>query len=672
MSLDSIEFWTKGDEQVNFGDYVGIYFFHKLFSRPKFAWEIGLEGDCRPSMYRFGGSVIDDYHLDGDRAKYINSAKDRLVYWACGAREFSKPVSPALAQVVFLGVRGHHTRRILNLSEETVIGDNALALPLAFRPEKYLAEGSGDHVLLVPHALDNRPRPDMIVATGAEQVLEPLIEPTAAAVEDFIRTICAARFVLAGALHAAIVACAYDIPFAFWDSGAAVDVPFKWFDFASSINIGTYFVRTSEEGGIVYDTLIKPTLRKPSLEAILRGAPFVLNSETQPLTDCQTDRERYDVCVLGTSNAVMRDGYISQIAMEPTVRSLVNLSVGGSSSNLFTYRRPDLDAGGCQVVIVDFCVNDTTLYSSRFQNVRNIEQSLEEIICALNDQGRIPIILMLPLLFYHDNPVPDIYRDVAKRCQVPVFDGYKAIQAVCQATGLRYEELFEDPFHLRRGLSRCLGSWMMSSFHIYQQTLTADFDRQDRVSTTRYVPVSGVSRPSLPQVTRSTSLIGETFSEIDNQTTADLILPEDCSVVAVTADFANSHGVLCFSGSINLRICLSSLDLVESGNGLVLKAWPLPKAVFAHRGFIRINVVSEDEAGFDVSLHHPLSEGQKQMPPKISLAGLIVRDTVQTVYEYRSRLRNAELSDIDRHRFVSLAAEALFAEIPRPQAPSDS
>lgn len=82
----------------------------------------------------------------------------------------------------------------------------------------------------------------------------------------------------------------------------------------------------------------------------------------------------YDVCVLGTSNAVMKDGYVDQIAQEPMVRSVVNLSVGGSSSNLFTYRRSEFVARKFDVAIADFCINDTTLYASRLQNVVNIRR----------------------------------------------------------------------------------------------------------------------------------------------------------------------------------------------------------------------------------------------------------------------------------------------------------
>ena len=139
----------------------------------------------------------------------------------------------------------------------------------------------------------------------------------------------------------------------------------------------------------------------------------------------------------------------------------------------------------------------------------------------------------------------------------------------------------------------------------------------------------------------------------------DLDIPDDYSVVAFVADFANSRGVLSFSGRNNSRICLSSLDLVEGGGGVVLKAWPLPKAIFPHRGLLRLNVLNENEASADVSLNHPLSGAQLRMPVKIAIAGLILRIEPRHQRNYRSACWNQELSETESARYVALASAGL-------------
>jgi hypothetical protein len=79
-------------------------------------------------------------------------------------------------------------------------------------------------------------------------------------------------FVLAGALHAAIVACAYGKPFAFY-SGAHIDLPFKWMDFSASINVPTVFARNAEEGRRAWEFLLAPVLKRPGLAPILQVFP---------------------------------------------------------------------------------------------------------------------------------------------------------------------------------------------------------------------------------------------------------------------------------------------------------------------------------------------------------------------------------------------------------------
>ena len=90
---------------------------------------------------------------------------------------------------------------------------------------------------------------------------------------EIIRLIAGADFVLSGSLHAAIAACAYGVPFAFFDSGH-VDVPFKWDDFAASIGILPLFARTLAEGRAIYGDVLAATCRPPALSPLLHAAPF--------------------------------------------------------------------------------------------------------------------------------------------------------------------------------------------------------------------------------------------------------------------------------------------------------------------------------------------------------------------------------------------------------------
>ncbi len=97
-------------------------------------------------------------------------------------------------------------------------------------------------------------------------------------IEAFIDAIASAEFVLSASLHGAIVAAAYQRPFAFWDSGA-IDLPAKWEDFAASVGISAAFVRDLAVGLTHYELNIAPVISLPELWECLSRAPYLLRPD---------------------------------------------------------------------------------------------------------------------------------------------------------------------------------------------------------------------------------------------------------------------------------------------------------------------------------------------------------------------------------------------------------
>src|SRR5208282_3263665 len=142
----------------------------------------------------------------------------------------------------------------------------------------------------VPHFYEKSSDARILEATGADAVVRPSIAKSPEALKQILDDIGSAGFVLAGSLHAAIVACAYGAPFCYFDGGV-VDLPFKWRDFSASVNIGTFFASNVAEGQAAYESLIRPRLRKPLLFPILAAAPFRVQS-AQLLKAALHDAER--------------------------------------------------------------------------------------------------------------------------------------------------------------------------------------------------------------------------------------------------------------------------------------------------------------------------------------------------------------------------------------------
>jgi hypothetical protein len=259
----TVSYWLKGESTQNFGDFLTEYFLKHLFLTPS----VAMAG------YKLVGSVIEYYAIKKDLEKITQGENGTIAYWCCGMRE-DAPLTPELrGRCQFFGIRGPLSRNLLGLPEDTVMGDPGFLMPILFQPTKK-ADTRGKNIC-VPHINDKKSDEELLKLSGTEMVLRPTTKNSLTDLERIIDQIASAKFVLAGSLHAAIIACAYDVPFAFWDNGH-VDIPFKWRDTAALLDISASFVPNLKEGKQIYDSQIKPRLKKPPMLPMLKVAPFVV------------------------------------------------------------------------------------------------------------------------------------------------------------------------------------------------------------------------------------------------------------------------------------------------------------------------------------------------------------------------------------------------------------
>jgi hypothetical protein len=256
--------WSPIPGKENVGDYLTFYFISKLFEA------VRAEAD----VYRLIGSVISANVITTDIGTVARKSDARIAFWGCGCRDDSEIPQPLRQHAEFLSVRGPLTRDVLRLPEQIALGDPAFVLPLVYSPRPSLR--SENRTIFIPHIRDvlHEAEGALLRVSEADLLVSPVIDSAIDAVERFIDDVCSAKFVMAGSLHGAIIACAYGIPFSFFDTGY-VDQPFKWRDFSASIGTGTYFPRTRRDAEDVYQRLLAGRMRRPPLAPLLRAAPMV-------------------------------------------------------------------------------------------------------------------------------------------------------------------------------------------------------------------------------------------------------------------------------------------------------------------------------------------------------------------------------------------------------------
>lgn len=260
---DRIEYYVRGAQRQNFGDYLPELFAFELLGPAK------IEAD----VYRLVGSVIEDSWVRWDLTRANGSARGIIAFWMCGARRENplKPETQALCR--FFGVRGPLTRDALGLPTDTALGDPGLLAPLLHTP--LASRRTINKTICIPHIYDPKSRDELLAISGTDELVHPEIDGTEAGLRAILNEIASAKFVLSGSLHGAIIACAYGVPFAFWNTGH-IDSPFKWKDFAGSIGIAAQFVHTCAEGQALWADELSPVLTRPALTPMLDVCPFTV------------------------------------------------------------------------------------------------------------------------------------------------------------------------------------------------------------------------------------------------------------------------------------------------------------------------------------------------------------------------------------------------------------
>ncbi|HSW22478.1 MAG TPA: polysaccharide pyruvyl transferase family protein, partial [Burkholderiaceae bacterium] len=219
-----IRYFVKGEPRQNFGDYLPELLAKTFFLHPR------VDAD----VYRVIGSVIEPEWIRRDLRRNVGIERGCVAFWGCGKRD-DKPLDPHTRSLCrFFGTRGPLTRDALGLAHDTVLGDPGLLAPLMHHPTP--APDVEGRTVCIPHVQDQRSDAELLALSGADLVLRPLVRASEADLRRMLDRIASAQFVLSASLHGAIVACAYERRFAFWDNGH-LDVEFKWRDFAASIGV---------------------------------------------------------------------------------------------------------------------------------------------------------------------------------------------------------------------------------------------------------------------------------------------------------------------------------------------------------------------------------------------------------------------------------------------------
>jgi hypothetical protein len=231
--------WMPSKSEHNFGDHLMQLIGERIFTKSE--WH--RIKNTKDEKFVLIGSFIGDHTI---RTSLIECDRVHLV--GCGYR--GEPIPTEFGgRASFIGCRGFHSSKALQESGIVAppIGDSAMVLPLIVGRRK----NCNNNTVFVPHINDGDRFNYTPEAIGCDEIIQPTTQDTTDLI-TIIRKISSSQFVLAGAMHAAIVAHAYGVPFAFFQgNNGHIDCPPKWADWLSSVSapqVSPCFVSNMHDG----------------------------------------------------------------------------------------------------------------------------------------------------------------------------------------------------------------------------------------------------------------------------------------------------------------------------------------------------------------------------------------------------------------------------------------
>lgn len=149
----------------------------------------------------------------------------------CGSGCGYEPDVSAVAGYRIFWVRGPNSAKLLGLPETMAVTDPAILVDACFPPAP-----RGDRVVFMPHWETSRnPLWRRVCALAGIDYVDPLDDVTKVSAQ-----LSSAKLVIAEAMHGAIVADAYRVPWIAVSTSARVNL-FKWHDWAASLQLKPHF-----------------------------------------------------------------------------------------------------------------------------------------------------------------------------------------------------------------------------------------------------------------------------------------------------------------------------------------------------------------------------------------------------------------------------------------------
>ena len=240
---------------------------------------------------------------------------------------------------------------------------------------------------------------------------------------------------------------------------------------------------------------------------------------------------------------------------------------------------------------------------------------------------------MLPTRWFYKFPEkPTLLAHYTKVCVekgIPYFDAQSAISQLSKIWERKPETFFSDDAHLTIFMARCLGGLLairiQGLFSRVTERNLALGKARSPYSQFSHIPLS---RPDeeVECVTRSTSMVSESFVRLTAGASLEVDVGMGCEVVGLVLNMAQTNGALLIEGMNTVTKRLDNLYF-DPDRSLWLVVWGLLTPVYSATGKFRITGLDRgDLNSFEDNDHRRDSKDNSAgYPTVVELQGLVIK-----------------------------------------------
>lgn len=309
----------------------------------------------------------------------------------------------------------------------------------------------------------------------------------------------------------------------------------------------------------------------------------------------------YSLCLLGTSNGVIKNGYSSYFSSSSNVKCFDNFSIGACTSSFVFYNLAKINMANYDFCILDLCVNDGLWMKAKHVDPQHWIDILAEVCCRILSSGCVPVILVLPTpdLISDSGKITALLRELCMELRIPYFDCYELMEKLKSDRDSSHGELlrlFKDSVHVRDDFGVELSRLIDGCLANYKKNLGVGDSFVFKTLVRHHVLHLG-SQFGDDVCVRRTSRAGEVFSHV-SQSHGDfeISVPRGAEIISVCIDLKASCGFLKIIGDNECEYKLSSSyyneDWSSTGAGVILAFRPLKNTVVSSSGKVCVRVTA--------------------------------------------------------------------------------